>query len=58
MEEEKVFGNFSAMLSINVMKAKVWQNFYLGLRPDPAHLNTTQYQKPSNVTFKMGREHV
>lgn len=32
MEEEKVFGNFSAMLSINVMKAKVWQNFYLGIR--------------------------
>lgn len=32
VEEEKVFVNFSAMLSINVMEVKVWQNFYLGIR--------------------------
>lgn len=32
MEEEKVLVNFSAMLSINVMEVKVWQNFYLGIR--------------------------
>lgn len=32
VEEEKVLVNFSAMLSINVMEVKVWQNFYLGIR--------------------------
>lgn len=29
MEEEKVFVNFSVMLSINMMEVKVWQNFNL-----------------------------
>lgn len=29
MEEEKVFVNFSVMLSINMMEVKVWQNFIL-----------------------------
>lgn len=32
MEEEKVFVNFSAVLSINVMEVKVWQNFNLTIR--------------------------
>lgn len=32
MEEEKVFVNFSAMLSINVVEGKFWQNFNLTVR--------------------------
>jgi hypothetical protein len=27
VEEEKIFASFSAMLSINMMKVKVWLNF-------------------------------
>lgn len=32
VEEEKVFVNFSAVLSINMMEVKVWQNFNLTIR--------------------------
>lgn len=41
MEEEKVFVNFSAMLSINVIEVKFWQNFNLTVRK----LQTQLYSK-------------
>lgn len=41
MEEEKVFVNFSAMLSINVVEVKFWQNFNLTVRK----LQTQIYSK-------------
>lgn len=41
VEEEKVFVNFSAMLSINVIEVKFWQNFNLTVRK----LQTQLYSK-------------
>lgn len=41
MGEEKIFVNFSAMLSINMMEVKVWQNFNLIIRK----LQTQLYSK-------------
>lgn len=40
VEEEQVFVNCSAMLSINVMEVKVWQKFNLTIRK--LHINYIQ----------------
>lgn len=47
VEEEKVFVNFSAMLSINVIEVKFWQNFNLTVRK----LQTQLYSKVVFVLF-------
>lgn len=47
VEKEKVFVNFSAMLSINVIEVKFWQNFNLTVRK----LQTQLYSKVVFVLF-------
>lgn len=47
VEKEKVFVNFSAMLPINVIEVKFWQNFNLTVR----NLQTQLYSKVVFVLF-------